>query len=182
MGILITELIHYSLFTIHYSLFDEGQVPLINFRGYANCRCIDLVVLVPREDEMAELFRFSDEQWACNELLLPSDTRGLKRVDDRRVLSGIMQCFAILGCHWSHCPREYGPPKTIYNRFVRWAAAAASGKGSLRRWPAAKVLQISLPLDLRSSRRTEVRLAEKGGPELHAIGLSVAGRTTESIL
>ena len=69
---------------------------------------------------MAELFRFSDEQWARIEPLLPSDTRGLKRVDDRRVLSGIMHVMHS-GCHWSHCPREYGPPKTIYNRFVRWA-------------------------------------------------------------
>ena len=43
-----------------------------------------------------------------------------ERVDDRRVLSGIMHVLHS-GCHWSHCPREYGPPKTIYNRFVRWA-------------------------------------------------------------
>ena len=90
---------------------------------------------------MAELFRFSDEQWARIEPLLPSDTRGLKRVDDRRVLSGIMHVLHS-GCHWSHCPREYGPPKTIYNRLCA-GRGAASGKGSLRRWPAAKVLQIS---------------------------------------
>jgi transposase len=25
------------------------------------------------------------------------------------------------GCRWSDCPPEYGPPTTIYNRFVRWA-------------------------------------------------------------
>jgi transposase len=36
------------------------------------------------------------------------------------VLSGIMHVL-YSGCHWSHCPREYGPSKTIYNRFVRWA-------------------------------------------------------------
>lgn len=75
---------------------------------------------LPREDEMAELFWFSDEQWARIERLLPTNTRGLKRVDDRRVLSGIVHVLRS-GCHWSHCPREYGPPKTIYNRFVRWA-------------------------------------------------------------
>lgn len=69
---------------------------------------------------MAELFWFSDEQWARIERLLPTNTRGLKRVDDRRVLSGIVHVLRS-GCHWSHCPREYGPPKTIYNRFVRWA-------------------------------------------------------------
>jgi transposase len=25
------------------------------------------------------------------------------------------------GCRWCDCPPEYGPPTTIYNRFVRWA-------------------------------------------------------------
>jgi transposase len=24
------------------------------------------------------------------------------------------------GCRWCDCPPEYGPPTTIYNRFVRW--------------------------------------------------------------
>jgi len=24
------------------------------------------------------------------------------------------------GCHPCDCPEAYGPPKTIYNRFVRW--------------------------------------------------------------
>jgi len=25
------------------------------------------------------------------------------------------------GCRWVDCPREYGPHKTIYNRFARWS-------------------------------------------------------------
>lgn len=75
---------------------------------------------LPREDEMADLFWFSDEQWARVEPLLPTNTRGLKRVDDRRVLSGIVHVLRS-GCPWSHCPRDYGPAKTMYNRFVRWA-------------------------------------------------------------
>jgi transposase len=69
---------------------------------------------------MAELFWFSDEQWARIEPLLPTNTRGLKRVDDRRVLSGIVHVIRS-GCRWCDCPAEYGPAKTIYNRFVRWA-------------------------------------------------------------
>lgn len=39
---------------------------------------------------MSDLFWFSDAQWARIEPLLPTNTRGLKRVDDRRVLSGIV--------------------------------------------------------------------------------------------
>ena len=26
-----------------------------------------------------------------------------------------------IGCRWVDCPREYGPAKTIYNRFARWS-------------------------------------------------------------
>jgi transposase len=25
------------------------------------------------------------------------------------------------GCRWKDCPREYGPAKTVYNRFARWS-------------------------------------------------------------
>ena len=39
---------------------------------------------------MSDLFWFSDTQWARIKPLLPSNTRGLKRVDDHRVLSGIV--------------------------------------------------------------------------------------------
>jgi len=52
--------------------------------------------------------------------LLPSERRGKPRVDDRRVLSGIVHVLRS-GCPWRHAPREYGPPKTLHNRFVRWA-------------------------------------------------------------
>jgi transposase len=62
----------------------------------------------------------SDEQWAKIEPLLPTDVRGKMRVDDRRVLSGILHVLKS-GCRWCDCPPEYGPSTTIYNRFVRWA-------------------------------------------------------------
>jgi transposase len=44
----------------------------------------------------------------------------VERADDRRVFSGIVQVLKS-GCRWCDCPPEYGPPTTIYNRFVRWA-------------------------------------------------------------
>lgn len=69
---------------------------------------------------MADLFWFSDEQWAHIEPLLPTNARGMPRVDDRRVLSGIVHVLKS-GCRRSDCPGEYGQRKTIYNRFVRWA-------------------------------------------------------------
>jgi transposase len=45
---------------------------------------------------------------------------GRQRADDRRVISGIVHVLKS-GCRWCDCPPEYGPPTTIYNRFVRWA-------------------------------------------------------------
>ena len=51
---------------------------------------------------------------------LPTDTRGVARVDDRRVISGIIHVLKS-GCRWSDTPEVYGPHKTIYNRYVRWA-------------------------------------------------------------
>jgi transposase len=66
------------------------------------------------------LYWLSDEQWARIEPYLPTDVRGKERVDDRRVISGILHVIKS-GCRWSDCPPEYGPPTTIYNRFVRWA-------------------------------------------------------------
>ncbi len=70
---------------------------------------------------MADFFWFSDAQWERIEPLLPANVRGKRRVDDRRVLSGIVHALKC-GGRWADCPREiYGPKKTLYNRFVRWS-------------------------------------------------------------
>src|SRR4051794_36939643 len=61
---------------------------------------------------------------------LPTDTRGKARVDDRRVISGIVQVLKS-GARWVDAPPEYGPRKTLYNRYVRWAA---KGSGLLEEW------------------------------------------------
>ena len=69
---------------------------------------------------MSESFWLSDEQFGRLAPLLPTDTRGVPRVDDRRVISGIIHVLQS-GCRWKDAPAEYGPHKTLYNRFVRWA-------------------------------------------------------------
>ena len=47
-------------------------------------------------------------------------SHGVPRVDDRRVISGIV--FVLRnGLRWRDAPKAYGPHKTIYNRFVRWS-------------------------------------------------------------
>ena len=51
--------------------------------------------------------------------LLPK-SHGKPRVDDRRVLSGII-FINRNGLRWCDAPKEYGPPKTLYNRWKRWS-------------------------------------------------------------
>ena len=64
-------------------------------------------------------------------------SHGVPRVDDRRVISGIIHVIK-RGLQWRDAPSEYGPPKTLYNRFVRWSrmgvfdrifAGLAAGEG-----------------------------------------------------
>ena len=70
---------------------------------------------------MANEFWLSDAQWAAIDPLLPKNRPGAHRVDDRRVISGIVHVLKV-GCRWQDCPSCYGPPTTIYNRFHRWSA------------------------------------------------------------
>ena len=70
---------------------------------------------------MPEGFWLSDTQWERLAPLLPNKPRGVARVDDRRVISGIVVALQS-GGRWIDVPAEYGPRKTLYNRFVRWSA------------------------------------------------------------
>ena len=72
------------------------------------------------EAVMAELFWFSDEQWAVVEPFMPTNQPGARREDDRRVISGIVHVLRS-GCRWRDCPAAYGPHTTVYNRFNRWS-------------------------------------------------------------
>ncbi len=84
---------------------------------------------------MSDFFWLSDKQMRWIEPCFPL-SHGVPRVDDRRVISGII--FVIRnGLRWRDAPKDYGPHKTIYNRFIRWSRlgvfnrifAALSGKG-----------------------------------------------------
>ena len=65
-------------------------------------------------------FWLTDAQFARLSPLLPNKPRGVPRVDDRRVISGIVHVLKS-GGRWVDAPAVYGPKKTLYNRFVRWA-------------------------------------------------------------
>ncbi len=66
-------------------------------------------------------FWLSEAHFAWLEPYLPTDTRGKPRVDDRRVISGIVHVL-MSGGRWKDAPAVYRPRKTLYNRFRRWAA------------------------------------------------------------
>jgi transposase len=66
------------------------------------------------------LFWLSDEAWPAIEPHLPKNQPGARRVDDRRVISGIVHVLRV-GCRWCDCPADYGPSTTLYNRFNRWS-------------------------------------------------------------
>jgi transposase len=70
---------------------------------------------------MSGLFWLTSDQFARLAPHLPTDTRGKPRVNDLRVISGIVHVLKS-GGRWIDAPAEYGPRKTLYNRFVRWAA------------------------------------------------------------
>ena len=65
-------------------------------------------------------FWLSEAQFSLISPHLPTGTRGKTRVDDRRVISGIIHVLKS-GGRWVDAPPDYGPKKTLYNRYVRWA-------------------------------------------------------------
>jgi len=68
---------------------------------------------------MSNLFWLSAAQMRRIEPCFPV-SHGVPRVDDRRVISGIILVIRN-GLRWRDAPKDYGPHKTIYNRFVRWS-------------------------------------------------------------
>jgi transposase len=67
-------------------------------------------------------YELSDFEWGIIAPHLPNKVRGVARVDDRKVLNGILWRFRT-GSPWADVPERYGPYTTCYNRFVRWRKA-----------------------------------------------------------
>ena len=89
-------------------------------------------------------------------------SHGIARVDDRKVISGII--FVIRnGLRWRDAPKDYGPHKTIYNRFIRWSRlgvfnrifAALAAKGG-------KPDQLMIDATHLKAHRTAASLLKKG--------------------
>lgn len=78
-----------------------------------------MILRVAEVATMSDLFWLSGRQLARIELYFPL-SHGVKRVDDQRVISGIIHVIRN-GMRWRDAPPDYGPHKTLYNRFVRWS-------------------------------------------------------------
>ena len=75
---------------------------------------------------MTEMILLCEAQMARISPFFPL-SHGIPRVDDRRVISGII--FVIRnGLRWRDVPPSYGPHKTIYNRFIRWSELGVFGR------------------------------------------------------
>ena len=71
-----------------------------------------------KEFAMTDMFLLSADQMSKIEPFFPK-SHGVARVDDRRVISGIIYVLKH-GLQWKDAPPGYGPHKTLYNRFRRW--------------------------------------------------------------
>jgi transposase len=67
-------------------------------------------------------YELTDQEWSIIEPLLPNKPGGVPRVEDRRVLNGILWRFRT-GSPWAEIPERYGPPTTCCSRFIRWRKA-----------------------------------------------------------
>ena len=78
-------------------------------------------------------YELSDYEWTAIKPMLPNKPRGVRRVNDSRVLNGI---FWVLrsGAPWRDLPETYGPPHHLLQS-LRSVAAGCVWTGSWMRWP-----------------------------------------------
>ncbi|MFC8230703.1 IS5 family transposase [Streptomyces sp. NPDC057287] len=70
---------------------------------------------------MTRRHELTDAEWDFVQPLLPRKSMGRPRLDDRRMLNGIMWKFRA-GVAWRDVPERYGPWASLHTRFRRWAA------------------------------------------------------------
>lgn len=114
---------------------------------------------------MSELFLLTEEQMTRIQVHFPR-SHGKPRVDDRRVISGIIYVIRY-GLEWKDAPKGYGPHKTLYNRFIRWSrrgiferifAGLAGAEGTPDR--------LMIDATHLKAHRTASSLRKKGGPRV----------------
>src|SRR5271154_3730145 len=110
---------------------------------------------------MADLFLLSQAQMRQIKRYFPL-SHGVARVDDRRIVSAIV--FVIKnGLRWRDAPAEYGPHKTIYDRFVRWSRLGVFNKiFAALAYRGRKSEQVMIDATHLKAHRTAASLLKKG--------------------
>ncbi len=126
------------------------------------------------------LFWLSDVAWGAIEPHLPKGQPGKPRVDDRRVLSGILHVLKT-GCRWRDVPSEYGPPTTIYNRYHRWSQRRIWQR-MFERMAAAGPVPDELSLDSSHVKAHRSAQGSKGGRGRKRLARRVAEEQARSML
>ena len=131
-------------------------------------RCADQGVI-----SISELDWLSDEAWAVLEPHLPKNRPGAPRVDDRRVISGILH-VRYSGCRCKDCPPEYRPATTTDNRYNRWSPQGLWNK-LFARLAAAGNIPDELSIDSTHIKAHRSAAGSKGGTRrrpsaAHAVG------------
>jgi transposase len=88
------------------------------------------VIQAPKPELRITRYELSDCEWTAIKPMLPNKPRGVRRVNDHRVLNGI---FWVLrsGAPWRDLPATYGPRTICYNRFG-WRLGPDHGTASRR--------------------------------------------------
>ena len=129
---------------------------------------------------MREIFWVGDDAWAAIEQHLPKNQPGARRVDDRRIISGIIHVLKS-GCRWRDCPPEYGPPTTVYNRFNRWSRKDYWRK-ILTALAAGQWITAAVAMDGSYVKAHRCAHGGKGGRKIRPSGFQEAGRQQKSTL
>jgi putative transposase len=123
-------------------------------------------------------FKLDDRQWERVEAFLKSE-RGPGRppIDDRRFVEAVLWVLRT-GAPWRDLPSEFGPWKTVFNRFDRW-----SKQGKWQRL--LRVLQVDVDDDWYSIDATIVRAHQhaagaKGGRKVKALAAPAAASPPRS--
>ena len=122
-------------------------------------------------------FWLTDAQFSKIAPHLPTDTRGKARVDDRRVISGIVHVLKS-GGRWVDAPPEYGPKKTLYNRLCdgrKRALGRPVPRARASRRPAAQVL-----IDSSAVKAHRSAAGGKGGRKIRPSAARAAGARRKS--
>lgn len=112
---------------------------------------------------MARLFWLSDEVWERIEPHLPHGQPGKPRVDDRRLISGILHVLKV-GCRCQDTPSAYGPHTTVYNRYNRWSQRGVWQR-LFAKVAATGLVPDELMLDATHEKAHRSASGGKGGPE-----------------